>query len=829
MAREVFICHANKDRTVAEAICAKLEESGIRCWLAPRDVISGEDWDRAITRALDQSRIMVLIFSASSNESDYCINEVNIAFDNKEEIIPFFIDDTIPSGAMQLYLKRKQWLNAQKPPLEPHLIKLVNEVKGHLEQATAREEAATREKARKEEEARLLREAEERKKSLETARAQKETEEAGKARKSAEKAQKDAEEAVKEKERREAEAAIARKETEEAVKEKERREAEVARARKETEGASKARKAAEKARKEAEVAVKEKELREAEADKARKEAAKARKETEEARKASEAAVKARKEAEEARLALKEQEPRKAGTGWLWTGSFFTIVGLVVPFWFALYSKKIPFSAQWPKNPLSPIYPQWPFMLLISLPFLIPGILFIRHWATSYQHNKPSGVQKSGWWWALPIFLGVVGGIVAWVKNKNANWRQARNMLTTGILLTLLFPGILLSLTKAAPGGTSGNVGTISGHVYQSDGETPIPNLSVYTTNFTTNEKKSGAYTDTNGYYAISGLPEGSYRVGTWSSGSGLSYIDEWYNGVLSQDEAKPVVVSAHANTANVDFSLEPSGTISDKAIATKPAPTNAPVKTTTPPPPNEYFKVDLNPTGFSKTEINGDETFTAQLSGTITCLKDIPFDVSGVAITPQVIARNTMGGEDIMLQCSTNITLNSVPAKAGDMADFKQDLPLQFTPQPETGEYHLVMKMKDARVNIGLWVDVADYFDMSGELSLGIVKFNQSGPTYTYLWGYIRDAITNAPIANAVVNLSYSPTYNGISLRVSTTSDNTGFYKIQFVSDDKTCILAVIATGYFTQWYNNATDQSQATLITFKTGDKLNIDFLLTK
>ncbi len=111
------------------------------------------------------------------------------------------------------------------------------------------------------------------------------------------------------------------------------------------------------------------------------------------------------------------------------------------------------------------------------------------------------------------------------------------------------------------------LGSISGYVYQSDRQSPISNLGVYATDFKTNEKKASANTDAKGYYVLSGLPEGSYRVGTWTSGSGLSYIDEWYDNTRNQNEAKPVVVSARGDTPNISFSLELGGTISGKVIA----------------------------------------------------------------------------------------------------------------------------------------------------------------------------------------------------------------------------------------------------------------------
>ena len=40
----VFISHASQDHVVAEEICRLLEEDGIRCWIAPRNVDPGHDY-----------------------------------------------------------------------------------------------------------------------------------------------------------------------------------------------------------------------------------------------------------------------------------------------------------------------------------------------------------------------------------------------------------------------------------------------------------------------------------------------------------------------------------------------------------------------------------------------------------------------------------------------------------------------------------------------------------------------------------------------------------------------------------------------------------------
>jgi TIR domain len=64
MAHDVFISHSSSDKTIADAVCATLEKASICCWIAPRDVQPGRSFAGEITRAIQQSKVMVLIFSA---------------------------------------------------------------------------------------------------------------------------------------------------------------------------------------------------------------------------------------------------------------------------------------------------------------------------------------------------------------------------------------------------------------------------------------------------------------------------------------------------------------------------------------------------------------------------------------------------------------------------------------------------------------------------------------------------------------------------------------------------------------------------------------------
>ena len=134
MAYQVFISYSSKDQLVADAICGKLEAPPhrIRCWIAHRDIPAGESWDEYIVDALAECKVMVLVFSSNANESEFVKMEVPLAVRNKLTIIPFRIEATEPTKALQLYLYRKHWLDAITEPLEQHLDRLVLRVHANL-------------------------------------------------------------------------------------------------------------------------------------------------------------------------------------------------------------------------------------------------------------------------------------------------------------------------------------------------------------------------------------------------------------------------------------------------------------------------------------------------------------------------------------------------------------------------------------------------------------------------------------------------------------------------------------------------------------------------
>lgn len=128
MAQDVFVSHASDDHAVAMQVCELLEQRGVRCWIAPRNVSAGAVWDEAILDAIEGAGVFLLILTARANESAFVKNEVNRAFADGKPIITFRVEDVMPGRSLQLYLARHHWTDAFPPPVEPHLDQLATSI-----------------------------------------------------------------------------------------------------------------------------------------------------------------------------------------------------------------------------------------------------------------------------------------------------------------------------------------------------------------------------------------------------------------------------------------------------------------------------------------------------------------------------------------------------------------------------------------------------------------------------------------------------------------------------------------------------------------------------
>lgn len=132
MARDVFISYSQPDRDCAFEMVARLEGQGIKCWIAPRDIAPSADWAAEIMDAISSVRAMILVFSANSNHSPQVRREVERAVHKQLSVLPFRLEDVLPSKSLEFFLSAQHWMDAFPPPRESHYERLCTYLKTQL-------------------------------------------------------------------------------------------------------------------------------------------------------------------------------------------------------------------------------------------------------------------------------------------------------------------------------------------------------------------------------------------------------------------------------------------------------------------------------------------------------------------------------------------------------------------------------------------------------------------------------------------------------------------------------------------------------------------------
>lgn len=132
MAHDVFISHAHRDKRIADEICEKLERTRLKCWIAPRDISAREDWTEATRKAIEFSRVMVLVFTDNANAAPHIEREIAHAFYVGKTIVAFRLTEALPRRDFLFYLGDACWLDGFNSPPERHLEALTT----HIENVT---------------------------------------------------------------------------------------------------------------------------------------------------------------------------------------------------------------------------------------------------------------------------------------------------------------------------------------------------------------------------------------------------------------------------------------------------------------------------------------------------------------------------------------------------------------------------------------------------------------------------------------------------------------------------------------------------------------------
>lgn len=127
--KQVFVCHSSKDARVASQAVKILEELGIGCWVAPRDVPAGHQYNQAVIDGIENCSVVLLVLSENSNKSPHVEVEIERAFNYQKLIVPLRMREVLPSKRLEYFVSSAQWVDAFASPLRERLTYVASVVK----------------------------------------------------------------------------------------------------------------------------------------------------------------------------------------------------------------------------------------------------------------------------------------------------------------------------------------------------------------------------------------------------------------------------------------------------------------------------------------------------------------------------------------------------------------------------------------------------------------------------------------------------------------------------------------------------------------------------
>jgi hypothetical protein len=395
-------------------------------------------------------------------------------------------------------------------------------------------------------------------------------------------------------------------------------------------------------------------------------------------------------------------------------------------------------------------------------------------------------------------------------------------------------------------------GSLSGHIYQSDGITPIAGAEVFVRpSKYFRDEGFHAVTDSDGSYSVENLYLGEFRI--FAGAEGYAKL-KYYGGTYDWNKAPDVVVTPPDDTSGIDISLEIAGSISGFVYASDGVTPIPHVSLWADTVTGEFLEGFNGNSGY-----NGSYIIEGILPGQYTVrIDDTPnwyageyYDSKYAHGTADYIVVNAGSNTP-----DINFTLDEGGSVTGHVFDEDTGEPVEglhlFASLPDgdgtapiagtsyDGSYKFVLKPGEYLIGTGDepssvlgykyvpgWYENAH--DMSNATLVNVTLHNETSGIDIYLAksgsisGYVYDEDGN-PIGDASV-YAFSDVYPGNG--ANTQSD--GSYTVEGLLSGN-YVVQVTVSGYASEYYDNVTDQGLAAQVTVSAPDNTpGIDFRLSR
>lgn len=130
--KEVFISYSSVDLAQASTVRTVLEENGLSCWMAPRDIPGGSNYTKEIPIAIRNCKVFVLILSKNAQSSHWVLKELDSAVNYGKVILPFMLEDCALNDEFNFLLTGAQRYAAYQKKAEA-METLIGRIRGILD------------------------------------------------------------------------------------------------------------------------------------------------------------------------------------------------------------------------------------------------------------------------------------------------------------------------------------------------------------------------------------------------------------------------------------------------------------------------------------------------------------------------------------------------------------------------------------------------------------------------------------------------------------------------------------------------------------------------
>lgn len=112
--KKAFISFSSTEYDEAARICNVLEEAGVPCFIANRDLKAGREYAEQLITSIEDSEAVILLLSNASNKSPHVLREIEHAVSYEVPIIVYKLEEVELSKSMEYFLMTHQWITDSK-------------------------------------------------------------------------------------------------------------------------------------------------------------------------------------------------------------------------------------------------------------------------------------------------------------------------------------------------------------------------------------------------------------------------------------------------------------------------------------------------------------------------------------------------------------------------------------------------------------------------------------------------------------------------------------------------------------------------------------------